>query len=235
MKNLHTTTKQWTGLTLSLLAIVFLLSSCSKNNNDNRIPRAGFMAFNLAPDKPAIGYTLSGNQLAYTPLGYTSYTGNYLPISIGQREVRTFDFNNGNTIATSQQSFLDSAYYSAFLVGAVGVYSNVIVRDEFENVLPVTGKAWVRYINAVTDTTARPNITIGTNTETTVFGSVSSFTEVNAGNLDITIENGSNFRAERTITVAENNIYTILFVGQPGQSDPNLAVQIKYIQNGIAN
>ncbi|HSN59654.1 MAG TPA: hypothetical protein VLR49_01875, partial [Ferruginibacter sp.] len=121
--------------------------------------------------------------------------------------------------------------YSAFLIGANGEYRHVFAKDNFDAITPVSGKAWVRYINAIVDTSSRPNVTIGSVTEGAVFGTITPFVPVNAGSLtaSITIENTS-----RTITVEENKIYTILFVGLPNQTNPALAPQVKFIVNGSA-
>ncbi|MFT3979508.1 MAG: DUF4397 domain-containing protein [Ferruginibacter sp.] len=222
------------GLALSVAALAF--TSCTKTGDDyEQPPVAGFMAFNLAPDKPGVGFALSGSRLSNTPLGFTNYTGTYLPVYTGSREVAAFDFNDGSTLATNTFTFEDSSYYSAFLVGVNGYYRNVIVKDDLVPITPVSGKAWVRYINAVADTAARPSITIGGNTSSAVaFGTVSGFEQVNAGDLALAIDGESSFNVNRSITVEENKIYTILFTGQPGQVNPSLAVQIKFIQNGTA-
>ena len=223
---------------LSLFAVSFvviLLTACSKNddNNFDQPSSARLMLFNLAPDKPAVGFTISGNQLGNGYLGYTSYSGLYLPIFAATRELRAFDANNGATIATSTDDYADSAYYSAFLIGANGVYRNVVTKDDYSAVIPAAGKAWVRYINAVTDTVASTNVTIAGTTEAAGFGTISGFKQVDAGSLNTAISSGT-FEAGRTITVAENKVYTILFVGQPGATDPVLAPQVKFIENGTA-
>lgn len=219
-----------------LAFVVLLLAACSKNddNNFDQPSSARLMLFNLAPDKPAVGFTISGNQLGNASLGYTSYSGVYLPIFAATRELRAFDTNNGATIATSTDNYADSSYYSAFLIGANGVYRNVVTRDDYSAVVPAAGKAWVRYINAVTDTVTSPNVTIAGTTEAAAFGTVSGFKQVDAGSLNTAITSGT-FDASRTITVAENRIYTILFVGQPGATDPLLAPQVKFIENGTAS
>ena len=220
------------GIALSAI----LLSACSKNDSSDFDPpdSAGLMLVNLAPDKSSVGFSLSGNQLNNTGLGYTNYSGGYLPIYTGSRELRSFDFNNGSTISSTTGTFEDSSYYSAFLIGVDGQYRHILVEDDFTTVLPAAGKAWVRYINAVADTSARPDVTIGATTEGAVFGTVSDFTQVNAGSLNTAITAGS-FNATRTLTLAENRIYTVLFVGKPGSADPALQVQVKFIENGTAS
>ncbi len=220
---------------VALLLGALVLSACKKDNPEIiNTPAAGLMAFNLAADKSAIGFTLSGNQLGNQPLGYSNFTGVYLPIFVGNREVRSFDYNTGSTLAISNGSFADSSYYSVFLLGANGVYRNLLVKDELETLDFVAGKAWVRYINAIPDSSTTPVITIGESTvsETAPYATVSAFKQVTAGSVNTAISIGGNISATRTITLEANKIYTVLFSGLPGQTDPNQAVQIRFVQNG---
>lgn len=223
-------------LLLSALALtVIIFSACSKND-DNQFdpPAAGkLMVFNLAPDKPSVAFTLSGNPLGNAPLGYTSFSGTYFNIFPGNRELRSVDFNNGATIATSTETYNDSSYYSAFLLGVNGQYRHVVTEDDYSDVVPVTGKAWVRYINAIADTSATANITVAGTTEAAAYGTISAFRQVDAGAVTFAIAS-EQANASRTITTTENRIYTILFVGIPGATAPGAAPEIKFIENGIA-
>jgi len=223
----------------ALMLTVVLFTACKKDDSfDNiRTPAAGLMAFNLATDKPAVGLALSGSNFGNAALGFNNYTGAYLPIYVGSREVRSFEFDNGATIAISSGNFADSNYYSVFVLGANGNYRNLVVKDAVDSLSPVAGKAWVRYINAIADSSATPVITIGTGTDNVIntsaaFATVSSFTQVDAGLVNTAVNNGSSIAANRIITLEENKIYTVLFAGLPGATDMSRAVQIKFIQNG---
>jgi hypothetical protein len=218
-----------------LILTSLLFTACKKDTTDYpRTPAAGLMAFNLSPDKTGIGFTLSGNNLSGTVLNYTNYTGVYLPIYLGDREVKSFDYNTGATIATTTASFADSNYYSAFLLGANGNYRNVVVKDDLNPLTVASGKAWVRYINAIPDSTSNPMVTIGESTinGNAPYATVSAFAQVNAGSVNTAVSNGSTISASRTITLEENKVYTILLVGLPNQTDSAKAVQVKYILNG---
>jgi hypothetical protein len=221
-----------------LFAVALLFTACKKLSPDYQPnPAAGLMAFNLAPDKPAVAFTLSGNVLGNSSLGYTSYTGVYLPVYVGTREVRTVDYNTGSTLALATGNFADSNYYSAFLLGANGSYRNVVVKDELSSLTAAGGKAWVRYVNAIADSTAAPLVTIGTGAENAVnenapYAKVSGFVQVNAGPVNTAVNNGGNIAASRTITLEENKVYTVLFSGLPNQTDSSKAVKVRFIQNG---
>ena len=216
------------------LFVVLFFTACNKDEDLTPVPTAHLMAFNLAVDKPAVGFTLSGNQFGNNVLDYSAYTGTYLPIFTGSREVRSFDYTTGSTIAISQQNFADSMYYSAFLIGYDGEYKNVVVRDDYEPVTPVTGKAWVRHINAIADSTLSSSVNIGAVDDNSSYGAVSAFSLVNAGSVDVSVSSGSSFDVQRTIELEENKIYTILFIGSPGHQDPDKAVSIRFIENGTA-
>jgi len=221
-----------------LLAVTLLFTACKKLSSTDYqpSPAAGLMAFNLAPDKPAVGFTLSSNVFGNAPLAYSSYSGVYLPIYVGTREVRAFDYNTGSTLALATGNFADSNYYSVFLLGANGSYSNVVVKDELNSLTATPGKAWVRYVNAIADSAGVPLVTVGSGGETTInesapYAKVSGFVKLNAGAVNASI-NGSNIAASRTITLEENKIYTVLFSGLPNQTDSTRAVQVRFIQNG---
>lgn len=236
MKRLKELTGAYGLTVLGLVLAALVFTACKKDNDyhNNNMPAAGLMAFNLSPDKPAVGFTLGGNRLGNVPLDYSNYSSVYLPVTPGNREVRSVEFYTGSTIAISNTNFADSAYYSVFLLGANGNYRNVVVKDDVELLTPAAGKAWVRYINAIPDSTPAPVVTIGTTIENAAYASISPFRQVNTGQLVTSVSNGGSINANRTLTIDENRVYTILLIGLPGATDPANAVQIRFIQNGTA-
>jgi len=218
-----------------VISVGAVFSACKKDSGSNsEIPVSGLMAFNLAPDQSALGVALSGNLLTNSPLSYTNYTGGYQNIFPGERSVQSYDYNKDSTLVTATHNFTSQKYYSLFVVGSNGAYKNVIVQDEIDS-LPST-QAYVRYINAIADSSA-PTVTIkagGTDVVNTpaAFSTVSAFTPVNAGDVNIGVANGSNISANRTITVENGKIYTVLLVGLPAATDTAKAVQIKFVLNG---
>lgn len=235
MKRIKEFMKRNANALVVLTMLTLLLSACKKDNADFiRTPAAGVMAFNLAPDQPAVAFTLSGNTLGSSLLGFTNYTGVYLPVYIGNRELRSYDYNSGNTLAITPGVFADSMYYSVFLVGNAGKYENLFVNDKLDSLTTVAGKVWVRYINAVPDSVSTPIISIGENNvnEAAAYKTVSSFKLVDAGTVNTSISNAGNLAATRALTLTEYKVYTILFTGLPGATDPAKQVQIKFIENG---
>jgi hypothetical protein len=215
------------------------LSACSKSNDNGTnpdVPVAGLMAFNLTTDKDGIGITLSGNNLVGSALGYTNYTGGYLGVYTGTRAVRSYDAGTSTTLAETSADFAADHYYSLFVAGANSTYRNIITTDNFDSLATGNNKAYIRYINAIPDS-SKPAVVISGNGETVVntnagFAAVSDFVAVSPGEVTVALSNGGTIQATRTFSVTQPKVYTVLLIGVPGATDPAKAVQIKYIENG---
>jgi hypothetical protein len=222
---------------VGILTATLLFSSCSKlnDNDNNNTPTAGVMAFNLASDIPQVSVALSGNLLTQTPLAYNSYTGGYLGVFAGQRPVEAFNFNTGGSLATSSFDFAADRYYSIFVVGADSSYRTVVVNDEIDSTQSSNGETLVRYINAIPDST-HPTVTVaagGSNVinEPAAFANVSAFKPVTAGEVTVTVSNGGTINVNRTITLDERGVYTLLLSGVPGGTAAD-SLSIRFIKNG---
>lgn len=223
----------------SVLGLV-LFSACNKLDNEDApdVPVSGLMAFNLAPDISQATITLSGNSLTATPLPYTNYTGGYLGVYSGERSVQSYNYGTGSSLASGSYTFEPDNYYSLFVIGANNTYRNVIVNDELDSLSTASGEAFVRYINAIPDS-SQPTVTItagGSNVVNTpaAYASVSDFVAVSPGDISITVSNGSTIDTNRTLTLEQRKVYTILLTGVPGGSGGS-EVQIKFIQNGTVD
>lgn len=216
-----------------------LLTSCLKNNNNDQqeIPASGLMSFNLAPDQQSLLIQLSGNTLTPNPLAYQSFTGVYQNIYIGNRSIAAFDYPNPSPLVTSNYTFGQGKYYSLFVVGVDKKYRNVVSVDNFDSLSAASGKAFVRYINAITDSVNTANVKIVSGGNTVVndnaqYATVSDFKEVAPGNIDISVKNSNGVDVSRTISVEQKKVYTILLSGIPNETDESKKVQIKFITNG---
>lgn len=223
----------------AVLVLSVLLAACTKFDDDDNgtdTPVSGLMAFNLIPDRSGIGVAIGGNNLTNVPLAYTNFTGTYQRVFSGSRELEAYDANSDSTIAQATQNFEVNKYYSVFVVGANGTYANVVTHDNFDSLTSSSGKAYLRYINAIPDST-QPTVTITANGNNVVntaapFTSVSDFVEADAGQVTVSVKNNSNIDANRSIDLQQGKVYTVLLIGIPGDADANKAVQIKYIENG---
>ncbi|HRN57217.1 MAG TPA: DUF4397 domain-containing protein [Agriterribacter sp.] len=229
---------QKTILAAGALCTMAVFASCLKTNDNNNpgTPVAALMAFNLSPDKSAIGIALSGNNLTHTPLAYTNYTGGYANIYPGTRSVEAYDAGSGTVFTASDFTFNEGQYYSLFVVGADSAYHNVVVNDALDSLLPASGKAFIRYINAIPGS-GQPLVTVSDNahsviSENAAFTSVSNFVAINPGNANIAVNDNNGIQATRSVALEERKVYTILFAGIPGATDTTQSVQIRYIENG---
>ena len=213
------------------------LAGCNKDDDQPvpEQPAAGLMAANLATDKASIGVSLSGNPLGSQPLAYAAYTGGYLPVFPGDRPVTAFDVSSGNEFTSDNFTFEQDKYYSLFVIGANNNYRNVFVNDDFES-LDVNGSAYIRFINAIPDSSGTNTVTIssgGSNVinQSAPYSTISNFTEIAPGSVTIDIANGGTIDADRTITVEANKVYTVLLIGDPASLTTD--VEIRYIENGL--
>jgi hypothetical protein len=195
------------------------------------------MAFNLAPDQQSVAIRLSGSSLTQSPLAYTNFTGIYQRIYTGQRTVESFDYPETTPLDSKGFNFEADKFYSLFVVGSNDKYRNIIVTDNVDSLKASSGKAFVRYINAITDTTVSPAVTLATGAtniinENAAFANVSEFKEVNPGEVSVSVKNGGNIDASRTITLQQGKVYTVLLIGIPGDTGESTKVQIKFVENG---
>lgn len=223
---------------LAIAAAGVLFTACLKNKDDNNsVPASGLMTFNLAPDQQSVVVTLDGNVLTQSPLAYTNYTGVYQPIYVGSRTIKAYAYPANNPLATASYTFAQDKYYSVFVVGKDSIYRNVVSVDNFDSLSATTGKAYVRYINAITDSVNLPAVTITAGSDNVVsenaaYAAVSEFKAVTPGAVNVTVKNNNGVDASRSITVEQNKVYTILLIGKPGATDETTKVQVKFVSNG---
>ncbi|MBX3238832.1 MAG: DUF4397 domain-containing protein [Chitinophagaceae bacterium] len=217
---------------------VLLFSSCMKNESGPEIPVAGLMAFNLVPDKNAVTFTLSGNALTNSPLQYNSFTGAYLSIYTGNRSAATYDPYSGALMASGEAEFEQDKFYSLFAVGYDDTYRNVITTDDYNSLSGSNGKAYVRFINAVADSLTASLVTVSSGAtevinESAELGDVGDFVAVDPGDITVNIDGGENINANRTFSVEQRKVYTILLIGVPGNTDDLKKVQVRYVEMGM--
>lgn len=220
---------------LALFSVI-VFSACKKGDVP-ATPTAGLMAFNMIPDSlPPVVFVLNNNSITNQPLAYSNFTGTYLPIYTGPRTVSVFNNNSDSALATESFTVEANKYYSAFFMGANGNYRNMIVDDELDSLPDSTGNAYVRYVNAIPDSSTQ-KVTISASgmpdiNGTTHFGDISPFTGVKPGDFTLNITNDSTINANKTITFEKDKVYTVLLTGLPHATDTAKAVMIKYIVNG---
>lgn len=217
-----------------LFAMVF--AACKKTEPAH-VPAAGLMAFNLAPDVNNLGIAVDNNSISNVPLPFATFTQGYRSIYAGNRTLSSFEFSTGQTLNSAPQTFKDSAYYSLFVMGTEDDYTNVFVEDHIGS-LNASGKAFVRYVNAVTGESVS---TVRISEDGTVLfddnnkmGFVSDFKEVTPGSVSVVLTNpGQDDVVTRDdLQVAENGVYTILLIGTPGKEGTDEKMQVRMAHYG---
>lgn len=219
-----------------LLFSAIAFSACKKEDVPTT-PTAGLMAFNLIPDtiQPVV-FVLDNNALTNSSIGFGSFTGGYLNVFTGLRTVNLYENSSDSALATMSYPFQPNMYYSAFAMGANGTYKNIIVQDNLDSLPTSSGNAFVRYVNAIPDSSSE-TVTVSANNSNVVnantsFGDVSDFTGIAPGDISINLDNGSTISANKSMTLEQNKVYTVLLTGMPDATDTAKSVRIKYIVNG---
>lgn len=217
----------------AFLAVIIFISSCSHDDDNIQPDVAGLMAFNLAPDRPLIGISLSGRDLGGR-LPYRSFTGGYLAIFPGNRFTQSYDGNTGEPLVEGQVTYDANKYYSLFVTGSGTTYKNIVVNDGLDTLTAMSEHAYVRYINAIPGSD-NLTLTISKDNEDLLtdhpdFDSVSAFKAVPTGEINIDLKDGKDIHVNRTISVEERGAYTLLLIGKPGGTSID-SVQIRYVPN----
>ncbi|MFN4313716.1 MAG: DUF4397 domain-containing protein [Chitinophagaceae bacterium] len=220
-----------------LLFSGLLFSSCNKFDDDggdnNNI--AGLMAFNLSIDQSPVNFVLNGSIISNVPLGYDNYTGSYIAVFAGDRQLATYNTISSSPLVSADVRLDTNLYYSVFFAGANNNYRNIVVHDNYNGLSASTGMAYIRYVQAIPDSAAQQvKVSVdGTPyvNDFAIYGRVSNFLPVSPGSLTIEV-NSATIDTSRTFPVQAKKVYTLLVVGKPGATNPERVPQVKFIENG---
>lgn len=219
-----------------IFLVATLFSACKKDDVIvPRTPVAGLMAFNLIPNSGGIGVAIGNNSLTPQALYFNNFTGNYKAVAAGDRSLESYSFGTGSTLAKENHTFMDSAFYSVFVMGADDVYSNVFVEDNLQNIPQDNTKTFVRFVNAIPDSSSS-NVTISAGGSIVFnglskFKEVSAFKEIPSGDVTVKIDNETTIDDSRTINLEKGKVYTVLLIGNPKTINDDFKIDIKYILN----
>lgn len=237
MTKLFSFTRSSVLLFVAFSANMIMLLSCTKSHQNNtNTPSASIMAFNLAPDKSSVGFSLSGSKITTTGMAYANFTGTYLTVTPGDKIVEAFDYNSSNGIFASTTATLKTDnFYSLFLVGKGAHYQTIVVNDNIDSLSGSSGLAYVRYMHAIPDSVASLHVVVSNTggdifNDTAPFPALSGFKGVTPGNITINATNSNGITLNKTITVEQKKVYTILLVGI--QNSSSTPLQVNTITNG---
>ncbi len=225
LSTLHT---RFAYIFFAVFAIGFF-SSCAKENPGYAdIPSARLMAYNLAPDVPEVAFTV-GTVPISDALAFTEQTINYVPVEAGDRQIGAYNTNGGVALASQTAAFTNNAAYSAFLIGSNGAYRTVVSLDNNGTTNRSASSAWVRYVHAISGSNNPADINVASQIVQADYGAVSDYQSVAPGTATVTIRSGDVFETSKTINFEQGKLYTIMFIGKAGSTNPQMEPQVKLV------
>src|SRR5688572_33423569 len=134
---------------LYLAAFVFLLASCSLDDDGNAtdpIPVAYVSIYHASPNAPELDIYV--DERPVNRLEFTDYTG-YLNFYTGNRHFKVNPFNATNALIDTTVNFVDGGFYSVFIVINLSKLESLTLRDSADS--PAAGNAKVMFINLPRD------------------------------------------------------------------------------------
>ncbi|HRE51983.1 MAG TPA: DUF4397 domain-containing protein [Flavitalea sp.] len=236
MKNMFLSLRRKAGISGVIMLTLALGIGCKKTPvEENTKPVAGLMSFNLAPDKSGVRISVSGDVINSQGLNYEQYSTIYQEVEPGHHIIESA--SGGAMMASAGFHFEEDNFYSLFVLGNQGTYSNIIVRDKYENLSDASGKTFLRYVNAIPDSSDLTVTIAATGANISVpgihYAHVSDFVSLNNG-LDVVvrISNGNDVETEGIFNFVNGRVYTVVFTGIPGTGDESKSVKIHSVMTG---
>jgi len=204
-------------LSLSVVAIAFAFSGCSKNNSGPS-NTASVMFVNGCNGSSNIDTKVNNAKLsAASNLAYFHNSG-YQTVTAGSVGINFYLTNQGTPLCNSTPTLTANTHYSIFAGGIVTAPTFVVTTDDLT--APTNGNAKVRVINLSTDT-LNESFYIGVGTpkldSNISYGTVSPFFEVTATNgVQVLLQDPlkSSILAQiASQPFAAGKIYTIMLTG----------------------
>jgi|SRR5688572_8279410 len=217
---------------LYLAAFVFLLASCSLDDDGNAtdpIPVAYVSIYHASPNAPELDIYV--DERPVNRLDFTDYTG-YLNFYTGNRHFKVNPFNASNALVDTTVNFVDGGFYSVFIVNNLSNVETLTVRDSAS--APAEGKAKIRFINLSPDATS---LDVSVNESTPLFTAQafkqpSEFVEVDASASSFAVKTAGG--SDELVSVSDINLrtgrfYTIIargFAHPPSGNNNALSLEV---------
>jgi hypothetical protein len=196
------------------------MSACSKSNS-SASSNASIVFVNGCVGATSTSLTVNGTALSNA--SNVAYLGNsgYQSVATGSVTLNA-SLTGVGTLGTIAANLSTSHTYSFFECGTVLADSVILVDDAMPS--PSGGYAYVRLVNASSDTTAKAitaavgNNVVGANV---AYAAVSSWTQVSSGTYSLTafnVNSPGNVATLSGTTINAGNFYTLLYTGNSNQS-----------------
>lgn len=228
--------KPFLQVSLGLITMSLLFSSCLKDNDDIDMPDAAIVTFvHASPKSPRLDIGLDNNRLGLNNFTYTSYWNNQRAYT-GNRNLKVYRYGESNTIYTKDVSFEVDKHYSVFLADSGSKMEAIVLQNSSRST--TQDSARVKFANMSPDVPAMDFYIKGQTTPVATnvaYKSAADFISLKAG-YDIIFE----VRAAGTPTVlapslpvrlAGGNIYTIYASGFKGLATAEGRVTVSSIKH----
>lgn len=221
------------------LTLLFTLSSCLKDNNDNTVPQVSALSIvHASPGTEAFDF-ITENEFVSRPFKYagpfkyaqrTAYNEFYS----GIRNVSIYEANSTtDTLRTGKINLEAQKYYTLFIIGPATAPEFLLVKDSLE--VPAAGKARVRFINLSPDAGSFDLVSDGTNNlfTNTVYKMSTSFVNVDGNKTyDFEIKKSGTTKASlQDVELKSGFNYTIWAKGLEAATVDSLKTSITVQQN----
>ncbi len=209
---------------IAIALATFLLSSCLKDNDDQRIPRAIFTMVNGYTDANAVVYYADGGALQspYYPLDFKSYR--QVGLFTGARKIAVSAEYNTVLVDTTV-TIKDSTIYTSFIYGNKSKPVQVITTDKINKEIKNT-ESGLRFFNFA-EGTDQVTLQIASQTSPTEWTNRAKETQNSAtahqgfiaqksGTYTVIAKDkaGKTIATRKDIKLAENYYYSLILIGK---------------------
>ena len=209
---------------IAIAVATFFLSSCLKDNENQRIPGALFTMVNGYTDANAVVYSADGGPLQspYYPLDFKSYS--QVGLFTGARNIKISSEYNSALVDTTV-TIKDSTIYTSFVYGNKAKPMQVITTDKINKEIKNT-ESGVRFFNFA-EGTDQVTLQIGTQASPTEWTNRAKETQNSAtahqgfiaqksGTYTVIAKDkaGKTIATRKDIKLAENYYYSLILIGK---------------------
>ncbi|MBK0384173.1 DUF4397 domain-containing protein [Pedobacter sp. SD-b] len=224
---------------LAAIALMFSLSSCLKNNNDNATPNiAALSVIHAAPGLQSFDFVINNQRVNSAPFNFSERLP-YFNIYGGNRTFGIFKAGSADSIKTGNFLAESGKFYSIYVIGQATEPQFLILKDSLT--VPTVGKARVRFLNLSPDAPALSLSLKSTSnpSDSTLFSnqtykSQSLFTEIDGGKTYSFTTRSNSETAVATldnVNIESGKIYTIWSKGLISSTNDTTKVGLKVQQN----
>lgn len=211
------------------LSMVFLLSSCLKDNDTSPLPIGGLLTVNAYNESNSVIFYANDVPLSNRGLKFKEVSANYYSFPIGSQQLAVRGLDNNSELsqsylATQNLVIKDSTLYTAFIFGNLKKPKLGVVEDHGIDNL-AKNQSGVRFFNLTTERTSTVSLEIGESNENADWkdrtpnqpSDLSDFQDFNSienGKYDLVIkdENGETLAVRSGFSLDPQKYYTVVFL-----------------------